>query len=179
MNDSSDGNIVYKKWTVWRVVSLLLFLSIIAFWIWALSPLAPQGHPDKLDDPAFANAAKPLCADAKNSVEELPLALTSKTPDERADLIDEGTTIYRELLEALRLLAPAPNTNDGKNVNLWIDDYEIYLNDRDQYAEKFRIGKDEAFVVSPSIKGDKWVTRPIDEFAKANDLKECMVPLDV
>ena len=43
----------------------------------------PTGAPGQLDDPAFANAAKPLCADAKNSVEELPLALTSKTPDER------------------------------------------------------------------------------------------------
>ena len=168
MDNSSDGNIVYKRWTVWRVVSLLLLLSIIAFWIWALSPLAPQGHPDKLDDPAFAIAAKPLCADAKSSLEELPLALTTKTPDERAELIDEGTAIYRDLLEALRLLAPNPNSDDGKNVN-----------DRDQYAEKFRLGKDEAFVVSPSIKGDKWVSRPIDEFAKANDLKECMVPLDV
>ena len=118
MDNSSDGNIVYKRWTVWRVVSLLLLLSIIAFWIWALSPLAPQGHPDKLDDPAFAIAAKPLCADAKSSLEELPLALTTKTPDERADLIDEGTTIYRELLEALRLLARDQNTDDGKNINL-------------------------------------------------------------
>ena len=179
MDNSSDGNIVYKRWTVWRVVSLLLLLSIIAFWIWALSPLAPQGHPDKLNDPAFAIAAKPLCADAKSSLEELPLALTTKTPDERAELIDEGTAIYRDLLEALQLLAPDLNSDDGKNVNLWIDDYQIYLNDRDQYAEQFRIGKDEAFVVSPSTKGDKWVSRPIDEFAKANDLKECMVPLDV
>ena len=30
-----------------------------------------------------------------------------------------------------------------------------------------------------SKKGNRWVTDPIDEFAKANDLKECMVPLDV
>ena len=177
MDNSSDGNIVYKRWTVWRVVSLLLLLSIVTFWVWALSPLAPQGHPDKLEDPTFAKAAKTFCINAENSIEDLPLALTSETPDERAELIDEGTEIYRDLLEALLAIAPDSGTNDGKIVQLWIKDYEIYLNDRDVYAEKFRTGIDEDFTVSK--KGNRWVTEPIDEFAKANDLKECMIPLDV
>ncbi len=175
----SNGTDIQKRWTLWRVVSLILLIAITVFWIWALSPLAPRGHPDKLDDPAFARAAKPFCADAKNEIEKLPLALTSKTPNERADLIDEGTAIYRDLLKALTSIAPDPSTSDGENILSWITDYEIYLNDRDRYAEKFRSGKNEAFTVSPSIRGNKWVTQPIDEFSKANDLKECIVPLDV
>ena len=177
MDTNLDGNIVYKRWTFWRVVSLLLLLSIVAFWVWALSPLAPQGHPDKLDEQTFSEAAKPLCVDAKNKIEDLPLALTSRNPDERADLIDQGTAIYRDLLAELVLISPIPNTRDGEIVQLWIEDYEIYLSDRDVYADKFRNGIDEAFTVSK--KGNRWVTDPIDEFAKANDLKECMVPLDV
>ena len=175
-SESSDG---YKRWTVGRLISLLLLFVILFFWIWALSPLAPSGHPDKLDDPDFAKAAKLFCIDAEDEIEELPLALTSKTPNERADLIDKGTEIYRNLLKALQSIAPDPNTGDGKNIQTWITDYEIYLNDRDLYAEKFRKGVDEAFTVSPSVRGNKWATQPIDEFSKANDLKECMVPLDV
>ena len=64
MDTNLDGNIVYKRWTFWRVVSLLLLLSIVAFWVWALSPLAPQGHPDKQDQQTFSDVAKPLCVDA-------------------------------------------------------------------------------------------------------------------
>ena len=174
--NSTDAN-TYKRWTLWRVVSLLLFLSIIGFWIWALSPLAPQGHPDKLNDSTFAAAAKPFCESTERRIDALPLALTTKTPEERADLIDLGTQIYRDLIGDLSSIAPDPTSTDGRIVILWIEDYEIYLRDRDAYAKKFRDGIDEAFTVSK--KGNRWVTEPIDEFAKANDLKECMTPLDV
>tara|TARA_B100000686_G_scaffold343526_1_gene424528 strand:+ start:918 stop:1451 length:534 start_codon:yes stop_codon:yes gene_type:complete len=177
MEQNSSVTSVYKRWTLWRVVSLLLLLAIIAFWVWALSPLAPQGHPDKLDDPTFAVAAKPFCQNTETRINELPLALTAKNPEERADLIDLGTQIYRELIVDLSSIAPDPSSADGSIVMLWIKDYEIYLNDRDTYAQKFRDGIDEAFTVSK--KGNRWVTEPIDEFAKANDLKECMTPLDV
>ena len=177
MEQNSTDVSAYKRWTLWRVVSLLLLLAIIAFWVWALSPLAPQGHPDKLNDSSFAAAAKPFCESVEMRINALPLALTTKTPEERADLIDLGTQIYRELIRDLRSLAPDSTSADGRVVMLWIEDYEIYLSDRDTYAKKFRDGIDEAFTVSK--KGNRWVTEPIDEFAKANDLKECMVPLDV
>tara|TARA_B100000953_G_scaffold227660_1_gene189236 strand:- start:36 stop:569 length:534 start_codon:yes stop_codon:yes gene_type:complete len=177
MENYSNDNVIHKRWTPWRVASLILLLVIIAFWIWALSPLAPQGHPDKLDDSTFALAAKPFCVETENDLKDLPLALTSRTPEERAQLIDLGTAIYRDLLQSLAGIVPDPNTNDGRIVKLWIDDYKVYLNDRDLYADKFRAGIDEAFTVSK--KGNRWVTEPIDEFAKANDLKECMTPLDV
>ena len=75
------------------------------------------------------------------------------------------------------MLAPDEATSDGEIIRLWIDDYEVYLQDRDAYAQNFRNGIDEAFTVSK--KGRRWVTEPIDEFAKANDIKECMTPLDV
>lgn len=177
MENFSNNDANHKRWTLWRVASLILLLAIIAFWVWALSPLAPQGHPDKLDDPTFALNAKPFCVDAENEIKDLPFALTSKSPEERAELIDTGTAIYRDLLDSLSLIAPDPNTDDGRIVKLWIDDYKIYLSDRDIYAAKFRAGLDEAFTVSK--KGNRWVTEPIDEFAKANDIKECMTPLDV
>jgi hypothetical protein len=177
MANTSESSDDYKRWTVGRIVSLLLLVLILGFWIWALSPLAPSGHPDKLDDPTFALEAGPLCTGAVSELAILPLALSSKSPEERAQLIDSGTVIYRNLLKSLAVLAPDEATSDGEIIRLWIDDYEVYLQDRDAYAQNFRNGIDEAFTVSK--KGRRWVTEPIDEFAKANDIKECMTPLDV
>ncbi|MEE2682710.1 MAG: hypothetical protein VYD77_02120 [Actinomycetota bacterium] len=171
--DRSD----YKRWTTGRVISLFLLVGIAAFWIWALSPLAPSGHPDKLDDPEFAINAKVLCGAAIENLETIPLAMTAKDPNERAEQIDAGTRIYRNLLSELLLIAPDEGTRDGELVRMWVADYLIYLDDRDVYAEKFRNGIDEAFTVSK--KGRRWVTDPVDEFSKANKMRECLVPLDV
>ena len=99
------------------------------------------------------------------------------SPEDRADQIDAGTVIYRDLLSALLAIAPEETSRDGELVRLWVADYEIYLSDRDVYATKFRNGIDEAFTVTK--KGKRWVTDPVDEFAKANKMRECLVPLDV
>ena len=74
-------------------------------------------------------------------------------------------------------IAPDQSTRDGRLVRLWLADYLVYLDDRDTYAMKFRNGIDEAFTVTK--KGSRWVTDSVDEFAKANKIRECLVPLDV
>ena len=81
------------------------------------------------------------------------------------------------MLAKLSNIAPDESTRDGELVRLWLTDYSIYLDDRDRYAENFRDGIDEAFTVTK--KGSRWVTDPVDEFAKANKIRECLVPLDV
>ena len=90
-----------RRFTLGRGISLLLLLIIAIFWIWALSPLAPSGHPDKLDSSDFAIQAKALCTDAEKQLQEIPFALSAASPEERADQIDKGTAIYRNLLANL------------------------------------------------------------------------------
>jgi hypothetical protein len=177
INTTETLNIESRKFAFGKVISVVLLLTITLFWIWALSPLAPSGHPDKLDDSSFADEAKVLCGIAEEKLEEIPYAFSVKSPDERADQIDQGTAIYRNLLSELLLIAPEENTRDGRLVRLWIADYALYLDDRDNYAEQFRDGIDEAFTVTK--KGSRWVTDPVDEFAKGNKIRECLVPLDV
>ena len=166
-----------REFSIGKVISVVLLLTIALFWIWALSPLAPSGHPDKLDDSSFATEAKILCSLAEKELKEIPFALEAASPDERADQIDQGTAIYRALVLDLSSIAPDENTRDGRLVRLWLADYSVYLDDRDTYAGKFRDGIDEAFTVTK--KGSRWVTDPVDEFAKANKIRECLVPLDV
>lgn len=165
-----------RGWTAGRIVSAILVAAIAGFWIWAFSPWAPRGHPDELDSPAFADAARPLCAAAVAELNELPLAREVRSMDERADLLDSGSAIYRRLVAELRDLAPDPDTRDGDIVGRWLDDYEIYLADRDAYAADFRAGIDEPFSVT--TKGRYQITEPLDEFAAANDIRDCATPGD-
>ena len=175
MTETVDNGL--RKFSIGRVISVLLLLTIALFWIWALSPLAPSGHPDKLDNSSFADEAKILCSLAEDELEEIPFAFEVASPSERADQIDRGTAIYRALISDLLSIAPDENTRDGRLVRLWLADYSVYLDDRDAYAAKFRNGIDEAFTVTK--KGSRWVTDPVDEFAKGNKIRECLVPLDV
>jgi hypothetical protein len=164
-------------WTPGRIVASVLLLVVAGFWVWAFSPFAPNEHPDELDDPAFAEAARPLCEAASDALDALPKAHLIDTALERADLIDEGTTIYRDLVAQLRETAPDPSTPDGDVVHRWLDDYEIYLSDRDRYAAKFRAGVDEAFEVT--VKGEGQITDPIDAFTIGNRIADCATPQDV
>ena len=77
-----------REFSMGKVISVVLLLTIALFWIWALSPLAPSGHPDKLDDSSFATEAKILCSLAEEELKEIPFAFVAASPNERADQID-------------------------------------------------------------------------------------------
>ena len=163
-------------WTRGRILAVIGVGAIALFWMWALSPLAPRGHPDELDSEAFADAARPLCATALEAMNELPLAREVDSMGERADLLDRGTEVWRDLVDDLTAIAPDPTTRDGDVVNRWLADYRIYLDDRDAYAANFRAGIDEPFTVT--TKGRYQITEPIDEFAAANRIRDCATPGD-
>ena len=165
-------------WTPGRIVSAVLLLGVIAFWVWAFSPLAPRGHPDELDDPAFAEAAEIRCAAAVDQVAtEVPAANEATSTDNRADQIDASTAIFEEMLVDLAALAPAAGTSDREIVDRWLADWQIYIGDRYRYAERFRDGIDDRFEVTAVDEGQ--VTDPIDAFALANRMPSCASPQDV
>lgn len=165
-------------WSPGRIVSVALLLAMAGFWVWAFSPWAPRGHPDELDDPAFAGDAERRCSRALERIDaEIPLALEATSGDERADFIDAGTAILRDMVIDLAALAPDPTTRDGDLVRRWLADWDIYLGDRDAYASDFRAGIDAPLSVTV-VRGGQ-VTDPIDSFANANDMPSCASPTDV
>ena len=165
-------------WTTGRIVSAVLLLCVIAFWIWAFSPLAPRGHPDELDDPAFAEDAEVRCAAAVDQVAtEVPAASEATSTDDRADQIDASTAIFEEMLVDLTAIAPPAGTRDREIVDQWLADWQTYIGDRYRYADRFREGIDDRFEVTAVDEGQ--VTDPIDAFALANRMPSCASPQDV
>lgn len=174
-DDIDDGR---WGWTPGRVISSLLLLGIIAFWVWAFSPWAPSGHPDTLDDERFGELAEARCAEALELHEAtIPLAVEAADGLERADQIDAGTAIFTAMIDDVEALAPPTGTRDGDLVARWLADWRTYLADRDAYAADFRAGIDDAFGVT-SRDGDQ-ITAPIDLFADINDMESCASPTDV
>lgn len=169
-----------------RIVALLGFVAIAALWIYGFSPLAPHGHPDKLDDAAFVDAAAPICKTAIDEVNAMPQAgeirdLPDLTDQQRRDLraeqIETATARLQLMVDDLATVAPTPGTHDGEIVRLWLADWEVFLSDRLGYAADFRAGIDGPFRVTK--KDEKPITTPMDGFADANRLQSCITPLDV
>lgn len=164
-------------WTPGRIAATIALVGIIGFWVWAFSPLAPRGHPDELDDPAFSTYAEGRCATAVERVEEVDPAGEAAGLLERADQIETATDILVGLVDDLEANAPATGTRDGDLVARWLLDWRTYIDDRYRYAANFRDGIDQAFQVT-AIDGDQ-VTSALDIFADVNGMASCASPPDV
>lgn len=172
-------------WTKGRLAAVGAFCAMAGLWIYGFSPLAPSGHPDRLDDRAFVAAARPVCVAALTEVAALPQAgdlIGLELPDVtkrvmRAEQIETSTAVLQAMVDELAALAPTGATHDARVVAGWLADWEVYLGDRLAYAADFRNGIDGPFRVTK--KDDKPITTPMDGFADANQLQDCRTPLDV
>ncbi len=164
-------------WSIGRVVSSLIVIAMIGFWMWAFSPWAPRGHPDELDDATFPALAEGLCVTALDEIAEIPPAFEASDLDDRASQIETSTRILETLVDDLALAAPEAGTDDGDLVQRWLADWRIYISDRFAYAADFRAGVDGAFSVT-AVNGDQ-VTAALDLFATINRMPSCIAPTDV
>lgn len=146
-------------------------------WAWLLSPLNDPSHPDELSDEDFVAAAEVRCERFVDEIDALPNANTAGLPAERALLIDDGTQLTLVLVEDLRRIAPDPTTEEGEIVARWLADWEIYISDRNAYAERLRGGESGPFPVT--ARDGEQISEYIEAFAIANSMFSCVVPLDV
>lgn len=166
-----------RFWTVGRALSLLAVAVLAGAWVWAFSPFAPRGHPDRMEDRTFPEQAEVVCSAARDDLAEIPRAFEAEDPAGRADFIDTATDRLAEMIDDLADIAPEPVDEDSRTVQLWLEDWRTYLGDRDRYSVVLRSGDDPAFTVTE--RDGVGVTEFVDGFADANDMESCMIPLDV
>lgn len=161
----------------WAKVLAGIFLVIsVGFWLWLIFLADEQTPPDRMDDPAFAEAAEPICSAGQDAVDALPPARTADTPEERAVVLEEANGELQAMVDELRAIAPTTG-RDGDMVQEWLDDWEVYLGDRSRHAERLAAGEDPRFQLTAKS-GDQ-ITEAIDGFAEANEMDSCTTPLDV
>jgi hypothetical protein len=164
------------------VVLAGVVLALVAMWVYVLYlAFGPGRQPpiDRLDDPAFAEAAESRCAAAVASVEELPVASETPTAAERAAVLEEADTTFAAMLDDLEgMLTLAPAGDQRRRATEWLADWRTYLGDREAYADALRADPGARLLVSEKPGEGRQITGWIDEFALANRMESCATPTD-
>jgi hypothetical protein len=158
-----------------RWAAVLVVAAIVGMWLYIFSGAAREDPPDRLDDPAFAGQAEPRCAEALTGLDDLPAAGESASADARAAVLDDANELLTNMVHDLDAI-PVADDDDRELVDLWIDDWRRYLDDRRAYAEELQVDPEAELLVT--ARGGRQITLTIDRFATVNDMESCVTPLD-
>jgi hypothetical protein len=180
VTDESEPTLEDERRSPWRRVSqaviLVMVIGIAVMWIYAFFGEVPS--PARLEDRTFPDAAEPICARARAALDGLPKAFETDEAMARADVVDRGTTILAGLVTELRATVPAAQPTRDR-LNLWLDDWEIYLRDRRDYTARLRVDPTARFYLSQSERDRRQINSSLDNFAKVNTMASCATPEDV
>jgi hypothetical protein len=180
--DHGGGAPAGRSSRVGRLVVIVLACALVSMWGYVLYlAFGPGRQPpiDRLDDPAFAEAAEERCASALEDVDRLPVASASHTAAERADVLARANGAYTAMLDDLDDLAGlAPAGDQRRRAKEWLADWRTYLGDRENYADALRTDPDARLLVSAKPGQGQQITGWIDEFANANRMPSCVSPTD-
>lgn len=159
----------------------VVFALIAAFWVWILVyQLRNQGEEDmldRLDDLSWTAEADAICQATTDRIAELPMAPSASSAAERADVIEVATAEIEGMLRQIEAIAPTGASRDARITELWIADYRVFLQDRLDFAAALRVDEEARFLVTE--KYGSHITKPIDRFARVNEMEACMSPGDV
>jgi hypothetical protein len=165
-----------RHWTPTGIALVVAVIAIIAMWAYILGPWRSREVPTTLEDLTYAERAEPLCAAAQARIDELPPAATARTPQERAEVLDDANAIVAALVAVLHEINPLVAA-DRQYVDQWMADWDSYLDSRLAYASTLASGLDDRFSVE--AEHGRPITQRMDGFADLNDMPSCFVPLDV
>ncbi len=160
----------------------VVVLGLVSMWVYVVYlAFGPGRQPpiDRLEDPAFAEAAGPRCREAVADVEDLPVASETHSAAERAAVLTEANGIFAGMvndLEGMTDLAPAGDQRD--RTEAWLADWEVLLADREAYADALTQDDRAELLISEKPGTGRHVTGWIDEFALANKIDDCASPAD-
>jgi hypothetical protein len=161
-----------------RLLAITTVVLLVGMWGYVLYLAFGPGRqppPDRLADPAFATQAQAICRAAHAEVDQLPRAIDTEDPGDRADVVEEANDRFSTMVEQMEQIRPAGE--DGEIVTAWIADWRTYLDDRAAYAEALRTDPEAQLLVT--AKDREQVTEFIDAFAADNRMIACATPIDV
>lgn len=161
-----------------RVLATSFVVLAIAFWAFAFSPWARDifTAPDQLESEALVDDVENRCAAARGQIAELPAASLATSAAERAPVVAEATSHLAAMVADLRLMDPV-NSDDARLLGLWLDDWNIYLTDRDAHADRLLNEGDVRFLNTED--NGVFIHERMDGFARVNNLDSCETPGDI
>lgn len=157
---------------VWQILGIMAFIVTVVFWIYVFSNRDSVDHADEFDDAAWSSAAEAVCVEHQTAIAELPSAASVDTPEQRAELVSQGTAMLEEMLAGLHALGLPSDPKGAETAPHWLDDYELYLQDRRDWTEVLRQGDDPPFTISGNAQGVR-VTDLLETYAEVNAMPSC------
>jgi hypothetical protein len=153
---------------------------MLGMWAWVfayhLGGSWLENPPGRLQDRTFSVAAEPVCARAQQRVLALPPAWQTDTPTERSAVVVESVAILDAMVAELRTL---PVGSASERIDEWLTDWETYVADRLDYAERLAEDPTARFYVTQSDRDRRQITLAIDRFAETNEMPSCITPADL
>jgi len=159
-----------------RILGGIVIVGSFALWIYAFSGAARRDPPNRLDSPEFATAAESICAPVIAAIDQLPRAETARTAAERAGVIEQATSLLDPMVDTLSGEISGSDRDRGI-LTEWLDDWDLYLRARRDYATNLRLDPTSRFLLP--IKGPRAVSASIENLAIVNDMPSCGNPGDV
>ncbi|MEO6988075.1 MAG: hypothetical protein ABI239_05435 [Aquihabitans sp.] len=166
------------RWTLGRVLALMVALATIVFWGWIFSGGPKSTNPDRLDDRAYVTFAQQRCVQLNGDLAALPNAITAETATDRANVLDDANELVSAMVDDLEARAPTEG-DDGTSMRGWIADWRTYVADREDYADRLREDPDALMQITENTELHDGVDKTIEIFADVNDMPECATPGDV
>lgn len=184
MSDAARPEPTDRRRRLRRFGVLAVVVGCVGIWgyVMYLTFFEGRAEPrDRLGDTRFTAAAEETCAESTAFFESLPFANEVDSPEERADLLDEGSDELEVMVTRLEGLVAPRDADEAVAVERWLDDYRTFIQDRREYADAQRDPSseryDQPFAVTD--RGGFQIDVLLDDFALVNDMGSCETPDDV
>jgi hypothetical protein len=159
-----------------RLFVALVVLALGAMWVYVLLPSSRRDPPNRLDDPQYGQAAEQICQVTRDVIDTLPRADVAQVPADRGEVVSRANDLLDVMLQKLSEVPPI-TSDDGVAISRWLDDWRIYLADREAWAVDLLAGKDEQFFETAADGGP--ISDSLRDFADVNGMPSCAPPPDV
>lgn len=173
-----------KRFNPRRFGVLLVIVSFVGIWGYVMYLTVFEGREeprDRLDDAVWTTSAEATCARSAPVFDALPFASELASPQERAEVLDDGTAELDKMLGRLESLPPPGPADEAAAVQAWLADYRVFVQDRREYAAAQRDPADDRFDQAFSVtdRDGFQIDVLIDDFARVNYMDSCETPDDV
>lgn len=159
---------------------VVICLLLAVMWVYAFV-FASRESVNMIGDTAWQKYAEERCMQAR--LERAELADFRKLEDvgagalaQRAELVDRATQTLEAAIDDIAA-RPVADEKGRAIVPLWLADYRTYIQDRRDYAEMLRNGKNDPFAET-RVDGIP-LSEKVSTFATANRMPACQAPVDL
>jgi hypothetical protein len=163
-------------------LTLAAITALIGAWVYVLFFYDPGLMLDELADRRFPTQAEQVCAAAVEQLGALEPANLASDAGDRADTVEQSNLVLRQMVLDLRPLVelvPAEPADVRDGVSEWLDDWDTYIGDREQYVDGLREDPETRFLETTKGTSTKGITRAINGFAEVNEMTSCTTPGDL